>query len=450
MSSRAFMRFALAVLFGLLISFPAFADSHVRIVRLSYIEGGVQVDRNTGHYENAIVNLPITEGMKLRTASDGRAEVEFEDGSTLRLAPDTTVEFPQLALRDSGGKLSSMDLISGTVYLDFGVAQNDTISAQFGGETLALKHTAHLRITDDGKGATVAVFKGEVQVDGPSGAVEVKKNQTANFGSASDGNATVARNIEPEPLDSWDKQQSQYHQRYTASSYNSCSPYAYGTSDLAYYGHFFDAPGYGLLWQPYLVGMGWNPFMDGAWAFSTGFGYSWVSGYPWGWTPYHYGAWVFLPGYGWAWQPGGVWTPWYSRPRLLNSPAGFKPPQPPTTFANKGVSIVTVNHAPAFNRGVIPGSKVMIRSNSAGLGVPRGQVANLARVSREVQQRGAVMQPVHAGMVAPPPSFPRMDAASGMESSPRRQTRTSAPRPSIRAPAPGPPSAPRTSGPHRK
>ncbi len=49
------------------------------------------------------------------------------------------------------------------------------------------------------------------------------------------------------------------------------SPYAYGASDLNYYGSFYNMPGYGMMWQPYLVGAGWDPFMNGAWMWYPGF-----------------------------------------------------------------------------------------------------------------------------------------------------------------------------------
>ena len=107
----------IVAVFVVIASLSAMADSHVRIVRLSYIEGGVQISRGTGGaYEKAIVNLPITEGAKIKTA-DGRAEVEFEDGSTLRIVADSTVEFSQLSLRDSGAKVSEVKITSGTAYV---------------------------------------------------------------------------------------------------------------------------------------------------------------------------------------------------------------------------------------------------------------------------------------------------------------------------------------------
>ena len=44
-----------------LLAVPAAADSQARIVRLSDVQGTVQIDKNTGlGFESAFANLPIT------------------------------------------------------------------------------------------------------------------------------------------------------------------------------------------------------------------------------------------------------------------------------------------------------------------------------------------------------------------------------------------------------
>lgn len=389
LNSRLF-GFIIAALFCLTTSLPTLADSHVRIVRLSYIEGGVQIShRDAQTFEKAITNLPIAEGMTLKTAEDGRAEVEFEDGSTLHVAPNSLVEFSQLSLRDSGAKASEVKIAKGIVYVDFAGTKNDEFTLQFGHESVKLSGATHLRIEAANKSAAVAVFKGDIQIESPSGPVQVKKNQTASFDLSDNDRLKLAKSIQQDPDDSWDKHADEYHARYASKSYTGYSPYAYGTSDLAYYGNFFNAPGYGTMWQPYFVGAGWDPFMDGAWAFYPGWGYGWVSAYPWGWTPYHYGTWAFVPGYGWAWQPGGVWTTWYAQPVIVNAPKGFNPPKAPAS----GTTTVAVNRG---SSSALHGSKLVVRNNSAGLGVPRGQVENLAKLSQKVQEHGSISQRVAA------------------------------------------------------
>jgi hypothetical protein len=415
MSRKAFHRFLVSALFCFFASLPALADSHVRIVRLSSVEGSVRVNHGTSQFEKAIANLPITQGMKLRTGDDGRAEVEFEDGSTVRLAPDTAVEFSDLSLRDSGTKVSVVEVTKGTAYVESTGSKDDELTVRFGQEKVAFTHAAHARVGVDERGATFAVFKGDLDVNGSSGEIEVKKNQTADFDFSSNDRFTLAKKIQQEPEDDWDREQDQYHQRYASNSYNKYSPYAYGTSDLAYYGNFFNAPGYGMMWQPYFVGAGWDPFMDGAWSFYPGFGFGWVSAYPWGWTPYHYGTWMFLPGYGWAWQPGGVWMPMYTQVAVLNAPAGFAAPKAPAS----GTGTVIVNRGPASTVAARSGSKLVIRNNSAGLGVPRGQFDNLAKLSQKVEKRGTVTERVST---APAAGFGSMSPRGGEA---RGDTRTS-------------------------
>jgi hypothetical protein len=387
---------AATVTSSLLLTVSAFADSQARVVRLSEVQGDVKVDRNTGQYEKAFLNLPITQGTKVQTKSDGRAEVEFEDGSTLRVTPDTVIDFPQLSLRDSGAKVSAVHLQEGTAYVNFAGAKDDEFTLTFGHEKISLAHSAHLRIEMGDTVATLAVFNGDVQVEGDSGNVAVSKNHTASFDLTDDDRCTLAKNLEPDPFDAWDKEQNQYHQQYASNSYSSYSPYAYGTSDLNYYGSFSDVAGYGTVWQPYFAGAGWDPFMNGAWAFSPGFGYGWISAYPWGWTPYHYGSWVYLPTGGWAWQPGGSWAGW-TQPRIIHPPSNFTLPQPPSS---SGQGIVVVNRGGSMP--VQPGrssNRLEISRNSAGLGIPRGGIKNLNQLSSTVQQQGLATAKVHTAPV---------------------------------------------------
>jgi hypothetical protein len=382
---------AAAAAFSFLLTVPAFADSQVRVVRLSEVQGDVQVDRNTGQgFEKAFLNLPLTQGVKLQTKNDGRAEVEFEDGSTLRLTPDTVIDFPQLSLRDSGTKVSAVHLQAGTAYVNFAGAKDAEFTLTFAHEKLSLAHSAHLRIEMADTLATVAVFNGDIQVEGDSGTVSVGKNHTASFDLTNGDSYTLAKNLPQDPFDAWDKQQDQYHQQYASNSYSNYSPYAYGTSDLNYYGSFFNAPGYGMAWQPYFAGAGWDPFMNGAWAFAPGFGYGWVSGYPWGWTPYHYGSWVYLPGQGWAWLPGGSWAGW-TQPRIIHPPSHFLLPQAPpaghaTIVVNRGT--LPIQYGKSSNRLEIP-------DNSAGLGIPRGSIKNLNQLSHTAQRDGFATAKVH-------------------------------------------------------
>ena len=263
-----------------LFALPAAADSRARIVRLSDVQGRVQIDKNSGlGFENAFVNLPVAQGIQLRTGKNGRAEVEFEDGSTLRVTPNTTIEFSKLALNDAGKRLSVVDLVEGRAYVNWLGKSGDEFTLNFSHEKVELGQAAHFRVASSSSMAEIASFKNELEVVSPSGAVKVDKKKMVTFDVNDNDKSTLAKNVEADPYDEWDKQSIEYHDQY---SKNNSTPYGYGASDLGYYGGYSNVPGYGTMWQPYFAGVGWNPFMDGAWSWYPGMGYMWASAYPWG------------------------------------------------------------------------------------------------------------------------------------------------------------------------
>src|SRR5215813_8433261 len=124
----------LCVLFsaGSLLSVPVLADSHARVVRLSEVQGEVLVDRQDGKgFEKAFMNLPLHQDLAIRTGKGGRATLEFEDRSTLRLTPETTIQLSQLSLSDSGTKTSTVHLDSGLVYLNFLGSKDEKVDLKF-------------------------------------------------------------------------------------------------------------------------------------------------------------------------------------------------------------------------------------------------------------------------------------------------------------------------------
>jgi len=437
-----------------LLALPALADSQARIVRLSDVQGSVQIDKNTGlGFENAFVNMPITQGTQVRTRSGGRAEVEFEDGSSMRLTPNTTIEFSQLGLSDSGKRVSQVKLVDGMAYVNW--LGKDEFSLEFLREKVALDRAAHFRVDTSTQVATLAVFKGDLDVEGPGGKLALGKKKTASFDATADDKSTVENGIDEAPLDSWDKEAVSYHDQYAK---NNNTPYGYGYSDLNYYGAFQNVPGYGNMWQPYFTGVGWDPFMDGAWGYYPGFGYMFASSYPWGWMPYRYGNWLFVPGFGWMWQPG-MWTTWVNVPRY--TPTTLVRVNTLTPPAAGTVRTVAIGRGGTVTP-VIGTSQMTVNRGSAGMGIARGSLNNMNHLNREVVKTGsAAVRPAPqfsatpAGRAASSPSFGSAPSAgpgssSGRTSAPSHGSMPSPSAPSMGHGAPAPSGhAPSGGSPHR-
>jgi hypothetical protein len=375
--------------------------SKVRIVRLSEAKGVVRMDRNTGRgFEDAMANLPIVENSQLETGQ-GVAEVEFEDNSTLRLAPESVVEFPQLERLGTGATVSSVHVLKGMAYISLVKTKTpNEFNLLFGEKKLALQPGSHIRLHMDGVEARLAVFDGSVKVDGESAALDVPKKKTVTFDLLEHKQPAIAKDILPEPTDSWDQTNTGYHARAASFGAFGNSPYSYGVNDMMYYGSFMNAAGCGSMWRPYFASAAWDPYANGAYAYYPGAGYSWVSPYPWGWTPYHSGSWSYCPSAGWGWQPGGSWNGLNNfgpsmiayRGRNPIPPAPVHPPRPgdPTLRA--------VNSKPLVRSELAKEGAFVFRKDSAGIGIPRDGLGKLNKFSEHAVQRGTVSTPVYVSV----------------------------------------------------
>jgi len=384
--------------------------SKVRIVRLSETRGQVQLDRNNGRgFEPGITNLPIVENSKLKTG-EGVAEIEFEDNSSLRVAPDSVVEFTQLERMANGGTASTVHVTQGMVYVSLLKSNNNQFNVTFGDNNLALPSPSHVRLQLIGTEAHLAVLDNNLRIAGASGAtMDVPKKKTVTFDLLQHQQPSVAKDIAPEPYDDWDHNAVGYHSRAAnASSFNG-SPYSYGMNDLSYYGSFVGGCGGGSMWRPYFTSAAWDPYANGAWTYYQGAGYSWVSPYPWGWMPYHSGSWSFCPGTGWGWMPGNNWNGLNNIAMMpyggggaaggsgaaggrIAHPLPVAPPHPPRSHEP---TMTAVNLKPLVKSEVVNRENFQFRKDSAGLGVPRGDFGKLNKMSEHVQQHGVVNQQVY-------------------------------------------------------
>jgi hypothetical protein len=103
------------------IAYAATKDaSDPQLVRLRYVQGDVRFNRGDGKHpdlkrpwEVAIANLPIEQNYALATG-DGRAEIEFEDGSEVYVAENTVLLFTELTSANDVPR-TKLELVSGTV-----------------------------------------------------------------------------------------------------------------------------------------------------------------------------------------------------------------------------------------------------------------------------------------------------------------------------------------------
>ena len=335
------------------------ADNQVRAVRLSNVVGAVQVSNgNDQQFSQAYPNMPLMQGSKLQTGDDGRAEIQFEDGSIARLTPNSSLSLPQLTRDTAGNTSSEIDLLTGLSYVELSGAAHAAYVVRFGDTQVTNNQPVKFRVKLDANPPELAVLDGTAHVTGGTAyAVDVHENETIRFDASDSGRYFLAENVDGDSWDQWNADRDDALGRMAAQETREArlngDPNNPAWSDLDYYGTWYPNPAGGMFWAPYGVGSGWDPYGSGYWGYYGGGGYSWISGYPWGWLPYHCGGWNYFGGYGWGWMPGQCGGGYAPVSPIYNYPSGYTPVVRPVPFSpghghltNPPHRLITVNRGP--------------------------------------------------------------------------------------------------------
>ncbi|WP_263375151.1 DUF6600 domain-containing protein [Granulicella aggregans] len=316
---------AVVAVVGASMSRPAFAQSvkPFRTARLTYLAGDVRVEQSgTLSGSKAVVNLPLVEGAVLSTGDDGEAEVEFEDGSLLRLTPHSGAGLVNLGIDSSGEYQTRITILGGLAYVELRGGTKYHYLVDVGGDEISPIENAIVRVNYDQAPASISILDGSAHLVAASGSdFSATAGQTVRSGDASEGGTYMAREVvAPESWDQWNQDRDAAAAGEASTETDVRSKYAgdqgYGWSDLDANGNWYDVPGRGEVWQPDVAaapvddGSGdaaaqssFDPYSYGSWAYTPA-GYLWASGYGWGWLPYRCGQWNYWDGFGWAWSPG--------------------------------------------------------------------------------------------------------------------------------------------------
>lgn len=347
-----------------------------RAVRLSFVDGQVTLAQgNQVLAAQAVANTPLFEGMQLTTADNGKAEIQFEDGSVARIAPDSSLTLQ--VLRGAGaGADAELTVNSGLAYFEIqGGGQAGQISVHFGPSVATTSGFTDFRVDLDTPPGSLAVFSGNVhlQVANSSASapasVDLHGNESVALDPADPTQFNLAESIEPNSWDAWDSDRDQALSAEAAAQTGAPSNLGEAQNpawnDLDANGSWYDVPGQGYVWSPYdASNADFDPYGNGNWLYTPAYGYVWASGYSWGYVPYQCGAWNFYDGFGWGWAPGtGGCRPWwglgfYGGPNIGRAPGGYRPilrPLPPRGPAgHRPLPMVAVSRHTVFANGALP------------------------------------------------------------------------------------------------
>jgi hypothetical protein len=341
-----------------------------RAVRLSSVDGQVQLSKgNQVLADGAVANTPLFEGTRVTTGDDGRAEIQFEDGSVARLSPNSSLTLSVLRGASANGE-AEITLNGGLGYFELqNGGQSGAMSVKFGDGVATAGGFTVMRINLDNPPGELAVFSGNAHLErGGAMTVDLHGGESVALSGNDVSRYTLNETIEPDSWDSWNSDRDQLMTSQSAARTGATQNYAQGSNpawnDLDANGNWYDVPGQGQIWSPYdASNPGWDPYGNGNWMNSPGYGYTWISGYPWGYMPYQCGMWNWYDSFGWGWAPGmGGCNPWwgggvgYYGPNIGRGYGGYRPPlrpHPPRSPL-RGAGLISVNRRAAGVTGALP------------------------------------------------------------------------------------------------
>jgi hypothetical protein len=347
-----------------------------RAVRLSYVDGMVKLTQGGQVLaDQAVVNTPLLEGMQLTTSENGKAEIQFEDGSVARVSPDSSLTLS--VLRGSGSSADAeLTVNGGLAYFELqGGYQNGKIVVHFGSSTATTSGFTVLRVDADRAPGQVAVFSGNAHLDSNNGSLEIDLHdgESVALNGADPTRYDMAESVEPDSWDAWNSDRDQVLTTEAAAQTGAPSNMGQNQNpawnDLDANGSWYNVPGQGYIWSPYdAASAGFDPYGNGNWMWTPGYGYIFASGYPWGYLPFQCGAWNFYNNFGWGWAPGmGGCSPWwglgfYGGPNFGYVPPGYRIiPRPILSrhpLGGRPVPVVAVNRPMPHVDGSFPARSV--------------------------------------------------------------------------------------------
>ncbi|MGD0095498.1 MAG: FecR family protein [Terracidiphilus sp.] len=459
-----------ALAMGVVLLVPALRadDAAPRAARLSYVDGKVQIAQGSQLLADpALANAPLFEGSQVLTLEDGRAELQIDDGSVVRLSPNSSLTLAVLRGADGSGD-AEIDLGGGLGYFELqGGSGGSQIRIRFGDSVVTAGGFVVLRVNLDTPPGELAVFSGNAHLERDHAmALDLHGGQSVTLSASDPSQYTVADSIEPDSWDTWNSDRDQALSSMAADRTGAAKSLPESNNpawnDLDANGNWYNVPGQGNVWSPFEASNpGWDPYGNGYWMWTPRFGYIWVSGDSWGYMPFQCGAWNFYSDFGWGWAPG-MCQPWWGGGGgwIFNiglAPVRYRPPSRPVPLPPhspigrpmKGGLLSSPNATVAVNRR-LPGGTEGLPTRDRNAIVTIG--GHLVEPMRPVSARPQYNRPAMGQTARPQAGSTAATTLSGQRPAPGATSGGSHPvySPPPRAPEPShsspPPSHPSSEG----
>ena len=369
------------------VTVAAWADPPGLVGRLSYISGSVTFFPAAGSaWQAAMLNYPLTTGNMLATADASRAEIQIGSAS-MQLSQGTSISFDSLDYQTVQLRLDK-GLVSVRLH-NLAAGQTFLVNLPTASVSLSAPGLYRFQQRSDGT-VTIVTRSGNAQVTGGVTSFQVYSGQAADIPGS---NAAAYKITAAPPSDQWDAWVAGRNSMQSgAASTAYVSSQMEGVSDLDEYGTWNVVAGYGPVWFPAVVPVGWAPYTLGTWIWIDPWGWTWVDYEPWGFAPFHYGRWA-LVGAVWGWVPGPIVRQPVYAPALVTWVGGT--PLRGTPPSQGGISWAPLGPRQVFHPMYTASTSYVRAVNGTAILPSRGSISSVEGPAFDQPQRSTSAWPFH-------------------------------------------------------
>ncbi len=178
--------------------------------------------------------MPIEQGVSIATARNSIAEVQFENGSTVRIGELSRVDFSEMGSAPRGGYVNRLSLLVGLATLNFVSKRRDEFILTAGTAMIKPHGKAELRVDLSHSRLRVEVFNGRVDAFDSNQSQQLRKNQVLACDYTPGGAFQITNTIQK---DEWDQWVQMRNQQASLDAYQSPAPGMYDwESDIVPFG----------------------------------------------------------------------------------------------------------------------------------------------------------------------------------------------------------------------
>ena len=226
--------------------------------RISYVDGTVAVaHEGNSEWELLERNFPIWEGDRILSEGNSRVEIEFNDGTVVRLGSWTGVVF-----EESSPDKVILQLLSGDLIVHKEVGTPFRVVSSVTTTDLKYEGVYRFNLSKNGE-TTIRVRKGVAQTVQGAVRISIRKGDAWMVRTSGQPWTRFYGSAERDWFDEWSDLRDALRHARSPSSSRPDSRYA-GSRDLNRYGQWGYVSSYGRVWWPHEKSE-WIPYQKGRW-----------------------------------------------------------------------------------------------------------------------------------------------------------------------------------------